>query len=273
MSAFLSIGQPKVKIDSNILDVVIPKEMENAIPTGHPYIDKLYAGDGVLAGTVSLVTGSPGAGKSTLMVDLADKLSGIDHLALYVTGEESLYQVRRVVKRLDLKNGFIPSYNIMAQDIIEQCEALKAKYGKKKLFLFIDSLQCLRMRREEGIRGRNASDEKQMMDGMTMITEYAKNHWMPTFFIGHVNKKDEFAGKQTIKHLIDAHLHLELDADPETGVEERILSMKKNRFGPSGTYYQAEMSERGLKFETKPKEAVKAAAGKADDENEFGPDE
>jgi len=254
----LGIGQPEISDTSNILDIKIPKEMENAIPTGHPHIDRLFAGDGVIAGTVTLVTGDPGAGKSTLMVDLADRLTGKDFKALYVSGEESLYQVRRVVKRLCLKNGFIPAYNTEAQSIIEQCERLREAEAKKpknkraKIFLFVDSLQCIRMRRDEGQRGRPMSDEKQALTGLEMLTEYAKNNWIPTFIVGHVNKKGEFAGKQTIKHMVDCHLHLSVDVDPDSGLEERILEMKKNRFGPTGIYYPANMTAHGLVFETNP---------------------
>lgn len=251
----LGIGQPTVTDSTNILDIEIPKEMEHAIPTGHPHIDRLYAGDGVIAGTVSLVTGDPGAGKSTLMADLADRLTGRGIKAVYVSGEESLYQVRRVVKRLGLKNGFIPAYDTEAQSIIEQVERLKAAEAHKparkraKIMVIVDSLQCLRFRREEGQRGRPMSDEKQALQALELLTAYAKNNWLPLFIIGHVNKKGEFAGKQTIKHIVDCHLHLSVDVDPDTGMEERILEMKKNRFGPTGVYYAAEMTAKGLVFQ------------------------
>jgi DNA repair protein RadA/Sms len=245
----LGIGQPKLKDDTNILDIDIPKEMENAIPTGHAHIDRLFCGDGIIAGTVTLVTGDPGAGKSTLMVSLADRLTKNKHQAIYVTGEESLYQVRRVTKRLDLRHGFIPSYEVEAQEVMEHCERLRKKNPDEKLFLFIDSLQCLRVRRDEGSRGRPMSDEKQAIAGLQMLTEYAKNNWIPLFVIGHVNKKGEFAGRQTIKHIVDCHLHLSVDVDPDSGMEERVLEMKKNRFGASGVYYAAEMTAKGLIFE------------------------
>jgi len=276
MPMALGLGQPIVAIDSNILEIKIPKEMEKAIPTGHAHMDRLFAGDGIIAGTVSLVTGAPGGGKTTLMVDVADKLMGMGHVAVYNTGEESLFQVRRVVSRMDLKNGFIPAYNMYAQDIIEHCEALRTKYKDKKIFLFQDSLQCIRVKREEGLRGRPASDEKQTLDGLQMLATYCKNNWIPFFLIGHINKKGDFAGKQLIKHIVDCHLHLDVDVDPETGVEERILQMQKNRFGASGTFYQAEMTEKGLKFESASSSMnakKKSVEENADEDNEFGPEE
>jgi len=195
------------------------------------------------------VTGDPGAGKSTLMIDVNDRLTGMGYQALYTTGEESLYQVRRVVKRLNLKNGYITSYDMEAEGIIEHCKRLRKKDPKKKLFLTIDSLPCIRIRQEEGRRGRPMGDEKQSMAGLEMIVQYCKNNWIPCFIIGHVTKKGDFAGKQTIKHLIDCHLHLSVDVDPDSGMEERIAEMKKNRFGPTGIYYPATMTAQGLVFE------------------------
>lgn len=262
-----NIGQPQVTDTTNILDITIPKEMEKAIPTGHAHIDRLFAGDGVIAGTVTLVTGDPGAGKSTLMQDLFDKLTWKGYQALYVTGEESLYQLRRVAKRLQLRHGFIVDHNAEAQAIIEKCERMRSKNPKAKIFICVDSLQCIRMRREEGKRGRPMSEEKQSIAGLQLLTEYAKNNWIPIFVIGHVNKKGEFAGKQTIKHIVDCHLHLSVDVDPDSGMEERVLEMKKNRFGASGVYYAASMTAKGLRFhsetETFATEEEEAEARKA----------
>jgi len=248
----LGLGQPTLADDANILSIDIPKEMENAIPMGHPHLDRLFAGDGIIAGTVTLVTGDPGAGKSTLMQSLGDSLTGKGHIAVYVTGEESVYQIRRVAKRLRLKNGFIVSHKTEAEEIIAHVERLRHKKENKgkKIFLIIDSLPCVRVHQEEGKRGRPLSEGKQAIVGLEMLTQYAKNNWMPLFMIGHVTKSGQFAGQQKIKHVVDCHLHLAIDVDPDTGMEERILEMQKNRFGSSGVAFVAEMTAHGLAFET-----------------------
>ena len=258
----LGLGQPKVSDTTNILEIKSPKEMETPINTGHPHMNRLFSETGVIAGSVVLVTGDPGAGKSTLMASFGDCLTGKNHLAIYVTGEESVYQVRRTVKRLGLKHGFIPSYQVEAEAIIEHCERLRVVEAKKpakkrrKIFLIIDSLQCLRVR-PTGKKGRPPSEEKQQMAALSMLTEYAKNNWMPTFFIGHVTKNGTFAGKNTVKHIIDCHLHLSVEVDDE-GFERRILEMSKNRFGPTGLFYEADMTAKGLVFESDTAKSRKA---------------
>lgn len=254
----LGIGQPKVGKDGNILDVVVPKQMEVAIPTGHSHMDLLYAGDGIIAGTVSLVSGTPGAGKTTLMLQLADCLTRMGHKAIVNTGEESLYQVRRVTKRLGLKHGFIPAYNRDAEDIIDHCEEIRAKYPGKHLFLIIDSLQCLSVR-PSGKRGRPPGKDAAQIMALEKLTEYAKNNWTSLFLIGHVNKKGEFAGKQTIKHIVDCHLHLSFD--PE--YEERVCEMRKNRYGVAGVFYNFDLQAKGLVFES-----ARAAAADPDESGE-----
>jgi len=246
----LGLGQPVLKDDTNILSVKIPKEMEHAIPTGHPQMDSLFSGDGIIAGTVTLITGDPGAGKSTMMQDLSDCLTGKGHIAIYVTGEESVYQIRRVAKRLALKNGFIVSHKTEAEEIIAHVERLRnlKKNKDKKVFLTVDSLPCLRIQQDEGKRGRPLSEGKQAIIGLEMLTQYAKNNWMPLFLINHVTKSGVAAGKQTIKHIVDSHLHLGVNVDKESGMVNRTVEMMKNRFGPSGVVYDVEMTKGGLVF-------------------------
>ncbi len=256
MPVQLNVGQPKVDLDGNILDVEVPKEMEKAISTGHSHIDLLYAGDGVIPSTVSLITGLPGAGKSTLMFQLADAITSKGHICLYNMGEESLYQVRRVAKRLNLKNGFIPSYHTSVDEITEHLNSLKKKYKKKQVFLIQDSLQCIspsRIDPDTGKKkkGRPPKGLKAQVEACTQLTEFVKENFLIMFMVGHVNKKGEFAGKQEIKHILDAHLHLGIDLDRRSETyQQRVAEMLKNRFGTAGLYYSFDLSEKGLQFES-----------------------
>lgn len=246
----LSIGQPEVSHDSNILDVEIPTELEHSVSTGYAHIDLLFAGDGILPSTAALVTGLPGAGKSTLMIQLADAITAAGHIALYNTGEESLYQIRRVVKRLRLRHGFVPGYNRSVQKIVEHAKKLEEENPEKKIFLFCDSLQTLEVDREAGQRGRPPSKQNMEVKATEYLTKWAKETFNMLFIIGQVNKAGTFAGKQAIKHIIDCHLHLGIDTERGSdSYGERIAEMTKNRFGVANVYYPFEIQSRGVSFQ------------------------
>ena len=245
----LSIGQPKVKFNSNILDVDVPAELENSVKTGFQNIDTLFAGDGILPSTSALITGLPGAGKTTLMLQLADSITAEGHIALYNTGEESLYQVRRVTKRINLKNGFVPGYNRSVQEITKHADKLAKSNPGKRVFIITDSLQTLQVDREKGQRGRPMSKQNEQVAAVTHMTKWAKDTFNVSLIIGQVNKGGEFAGRQDVKHIIDCHLHLSYDT--ERGSEtygERIAEMTKNRFGCAGVFFPYELAFSGVRF-------------------------
>lgn len=244
----LVFGQPKVKSATNILEVEIPKEMQNAIPTGSMYIDALFAGDGILPSTVALITGMPGAGKSTLMMQLADALTGAGHIALYNGCEESLYQVRRVVNRLGLRNGFVVGYDRDVNSVVEHANALKKVNPDKKIFIFADSLQTLDVSRKKGQLGRNLSRLNTQVAATEVLTQWAKETFNCAFIIGQVTKAGEFTGKQDIKHIVDCHMHLAFHREHRRGPEERFARMEKNRFGTAGVYYNFSLNARGVTF-------------------------
>jgi DNA repair protein RadA/Sms len=245
------LGQPKnVKFDSNILDVVVPKRMETAVSTGHPHIDMLLAGDGAIPSTACLVTGLPGTGKTSLMIELADAITSTGNICLYNTGEESLYQIRRVTKRLNLKNGFIPGYNRSVQNIIEHCDKLRKANPSKQLFLMVDSLQTLEIDRDKNEKGRPLSGQNLQLRATELLTEYCKKTFTIMFLVGQVTKKGDFAGKNQIKHVIDCHLHLGIDTDRRSETyNERVAEVMKNRFGSAGWYFGFEITPSGIRFE------------------------
>jgi DNA repair protein RadA/Sms len=250
----LTFGQPKVNLNSNILDIDVPAELEHNIPTGMPHIDCLFAGDGIMPSTSALVTGQPGLGKSTLMLQLADSLTGQGHSVLYVAGEESLYQIRKAARRLNLQHGFVPTYDTEVNNIIAQSTALQKKNTTGKVFVFVDSLQCLYLDNENApkankkTRGRPKKID-QAQRAIELLTMWAKDTFGVVFMIGHVTKDGSFAGKNSLKHTLDCHLHLEMDT--ERGSEtygQRIAIMKKNRSGISEQYFPYECTAGGLQF-------------------------
>ncbi len=247
----LNLGQPRVSNDTNILDIDVPAALEENVDTGFAHINALFAGDGVTPSTAAIVTGIPGAGKTTLMLQLADAVTGAGHIALYNTGEESLYQVRKVVRRLGLENGFIPSYESSAQDIVKKAKAVQRANPGKQVFLFVDSLQCVEVDREKGKKGRAQSGANKEVSATEILTQWAKETFGVLMIIGMVTKDGTFAGKQAIRHIVDAHLHLSVDTDRKSDTYgQRVASMDKNRFGQSQIAYTYEITSAGVQFET-----------------------
>ena len=242
------LGQPDVNSNTNILEVDIPKQMENSIPSGNMYIDSLFAGDGILPSTAALITGLPGAGKSTLMMQLADSLTGAGHIALYNANEESLYQVKRVVNRLSLRNGFIVGYDRDVDKVIDHAKELQEENQDKKIFVFADSLQTLDVTKKRGERGRNLSRLNMQVEATERLTMWAKETFNCAFIIGQVTKAGDFTGKQDIKHTVDCHLHLAFHREHRHAPAERFARMEKNRFGTSGTYHNFSLNARGVTF-------------------------
>lgn len=247
----LESANPKVTLETNILEIEIPKKMESSVATGMPHFDRLCSGDGVIPSTVMLLTGLPGLGKTTLGLQLADSITGQGHLALYNTCEESLYQVRKTTARLRLQNGFIPSYKSEVGELIEYAEELQALNPEKQLFLFVDSLQTIEVNYEKR-KGRPPSGQNVAVDAAWKLANWAKKNYAVVILIGQVTKDGVFAGKQEIKHAIDCHLHLCKDTEfRSTTYGERMACMEKNRFGIAGLYYHYELNAGGLNFKEK----------------------
>lgn len=245
----LNIGQPAVTTKTNILDIEVPLELEKNIPTGIPHIDALFAGDGIMPSTAAILTGIPGAGKTTLALQMADSVTGMGHIAIYNTGEESLYQLRKVVRRLDLKNGFIPSYETTVQGIVKKAKLIQKQNKDKQIFLFVDSLQCVELEREKGKRGRGPAEGNKEVQTTIALTQWCKDTYGILVLIGMVTKDGTFAGKQKIRHVVDAHLHLGVDTERKSETYgQRTACMEKNRQGMAQMIYNYEIGSAGVSF-------------------------
>lgn len=256
----------------NITSIRIPKEMENNVSMGHDKMDVLMSGDGATPSVACLVTGVPGSGKTTMMLQLADCIMKQGNIALYNTCEESLVQVSRVARRLRLNNGFYVSSHRSVFDLIAHAKSVQSVNPGKQVFLFVDSLQTIEIPNfdydENGTvfvdetgepkkrRGRPLNGPNVQVEATKLLTNWCKKTYGIMFLIGQVNKDGEFAGRQAIKHWVDAHLHLDINRDRYSGeYGQRIAEMTKNRFGIAGIYYPFEIEARGIKFvEKKEKE-------------------
>lgn len=253
MGLDLNSGNPAVANrgeGSNVLDFAVPQEMNEIVDTGNPHINALFAGDGIVPGSVVMFTGSPGTGKTTLTLQLADSCTGMGHLVVLTGLEENLYQTRRTCTRLGLKNGFIPDYTSDVDELIARYETLAAmKENKgKRIIAIIDSLPCLTIAHKG--KGRPMTGDKMVEEALKRLVAWAKRTWSVVIVINHVTKGGKFAGKNLIKHMVDCHLSAVWDKDRKSDTyKQRILEQEKNRFGVAGIYMPFKLGPKGLVFE------------------------
>lgn len=239
-----SLRNDNIPLGTSIRAVKVPQQLKVKLPSGIEFIDDAF-GNGFTPSTVTLFTGEPGAGKTTLMLTLADSLAAQGYCVYYNTAEESLYQVAMTCERLDVQNDFYPGQETDIEKLIENCDTLRAANPNKPFFLIVDSLQTL----EDNAGGFNRNATTRCLE---VLTSYAKEHYINVITICQVNKSGEMAGSQKLKHMVDSMIHLqlcdkklmkELDCDL-TGV--RSLTVEKNRFGSSGWLFLLDLDETGF---------------------------
>ena len=132
-----------IAFGTNILDIEVPEVLKRKFKTGVGYVDGAIGGEGFTPSAVTLFTGEPGAGKTTMMLKLADCMTKKDAVVLFNTAEESLYQTAMTAKRLRLRNGFQAGNSNDVNEIIENATkmAAAAKKANKQFVLIVDSLQ------------------------------------------------------------------------------------------------------------------------------------
>lgn len=230
---------------TNILEVVVPKEMERTVPTGIEFVDHVFGGAGMTPSSVTLFTGEPGTGKTTLALQIADSWTEQGNVCLFNTTEESLIQVRRTTQRLNLRNGFFCGQDRLIPDVVKHMRKISDDHlGLKRSLLIIDSLQS----HDDGKYANGGTNSMTQVRVAEQIASFCKETFSMAIIIGQVTKSGEFAGKQQIKHTVDIHTHMRIDRTPNSETRgERIYTAKKNRFGPAGVSFVLGMEpSRGL---------------------------
>jgi DNA repair protein RadA/Sms len=212
------------------------KEIKEAdykrIPTKIGELDRVLGG-GLVPGEIILVGGEPGVGKSTLLLEVAAKLSDVDK-TLYVSAEESPQQVALRASRLNLEGEKL---YILGEDNLSQVAEYINENGYK--FIIIDSIQVVYCPSIEGPRG----SVSQIKGSADFLTQLAKALNIVIFVVGHVTKEGAIAGPKLLEHIVDCVLYFE--GELVSGF--RILRAIKNRFGATGNLAVFEMSSEGLK--------------------------
>jgi len=227
----------------NIKDVEVPEALRTKIPTGIDYFDAAMGGKGFTPSVVTLFTGTPGAGKTTMMLTLADSLSANGAAVVFNTGEESLFQVKMVTERLHLRHGFMAGSETHVPTLLKQCDVIRARNPKKPFFIIVDSLQTL----DDGKYTDGHINSRSAERSLALITDYCKENMVNSIIIGQVNKSGQMSGSNKLKHMVDAHIHLSVEERDAELAGCRVLETQKNRFGGAGHAFFLRLNANGFK--------------------------
>ena len=239
----LNVGLNAWKRNTNILGLDVPPQLEKTVTTGIKWFDNAMGESGVTPSTSMMLTGTPGAGKTTLGLQLADAITGTGNICLFNTGEESLFQIRKVTKRLNMKHGFIAGQDTLVDNVIAHAESLRKNNPSKQIFIILDSLQTL----DDGKYKDGHTNSMTQVRAIEMVTDWCKSNFGVAITIGQVTKSGDFSGKQQIKHIVDVHGHLFIDeAKASETFGERLFEIQKNRFGSAGKTFILGLNRNGL---------------------------
>jgi len=210
-------------------EVVLPDRLRSGIGE----LDSVLGG-GLVHGSVALISGEPGIGKSTLLLQAVAAFAMKGHATLYVSGEEHQDQVRLRAQRLGLGDAPVDlGHETAVRDVIATAAALGAKV------LVVDSIQTMRSDVVEGASGGVAQIKACGDD----LIAFAKSSGCAVIIVGHVTKGGDLAGPRALEHMVDAVLSFEGDRSHQF----RLLRAVKNRFGATDEVGVFEMAEKGLR--------------------------
>jgi DNA repair protein RadA/Sms len=218
----------------------ITLETEYRIATGIEELDRVLGG-GLVPGTLVLIGGDPGIGKSTLMLQSLHKIAETGRKALYVSGEESIRQIRIRSDRL-----CAVSSSLLVVSEIDVDEILAMMDSQKPDVMVVDSIQTLFNPALTSAPGTVS----QVRESAVSLMLAAKKSGIPIFLVGHVTKDGAIAGPRLLEHMVDTVLYFE----GERNHMFRILRAVKNRFGSTNEIGVFEMNERGLAGVANPSE-------------------
>ncbi len=216
------------------------------ITTGIAEVDQVLGG-GLVPGSLILLAGDPGIGKSTLTLQMISNVGG-----LYVSGEESAEQIKLRAERLKIKSDKVL---ILAETNVEAIIEESINNLSVIKLLIIDSIQTLWSEELSGTPGAIG----QVRESTLKLLDFAKKEHLPVILIGHVTKEGTIAGPKTLEHIVDTVLYLEGDRFQSL----RLLRTNKNRFGPVDEVGVFSMEEVGMKEVANPSEMFLGSNEKA----------
>ncbi len=210
----------------------IEMKEEERLGTGTEELDRVLGG-GIVPGSLVLVGGDPGIGKSTLLLQVCRRLAADDHDVLYISGEESLRQIRL---RADRLGSFSDRLRLLCETNLDTIQ--ETIRSDKPQVVIIDSIQTMY---NENISSAPGS-VSQVRESTSVLMQLAKGLGITVFIVGHVTKEGTVAGPRVLEHMVDTVLYFEGDRH----ASYRILRAVKNRFGSTNEIGVFEMREDGL---------------------------
>ncbi|MDR1209797.1 MAG: DNA repair protein RadA [Clostridiales bacterium] len=210
----------------------VAPEPDERSATGIGELDRVLCG-GLVRGSLTLLGGEPGIGKSTLLLDLCAKAAEAGKSALYISGEESARQIRLRARRMGIS---APGIMLLSETDADRAEAAAMKLSPG--ILVVDSIQTMRL----GGMTSAAGSVAQVRECAARFMRLAKDEGITTVLVGHVTKEGELAGPRVLEHIVDAVLYFE----GERRGSYRVLRAVKNRFGSTGEVGVFEMRGDGL---------------------------
>src|SRR5436305_603742 len=211
------------------------------LPSGMAELDRVTGG-GFVRGSVLLVGGDPGIGKSTLLTQATSLLARAGHRAVYISGEEAVAQVRLRAERLGLADAPV---QLAAETSVEDIVSTLSEGAAPRLIV-IDSIQTMWTDTVESAPGTVT----QVRASAQTLIRFAKKSGAAIILVGHVTKDGQIAGPRVVEHMVDAVLSFE----GEGSQQFRILRAVKNRFGPTDEIGVFEMTGLGLREVSNPSE-------------------
>jgi len=212
---------------------------EARISTGMSELDRVLGG-GLVSGSIVLIGGDPGIGKSTLLLQTMSTLSQISSTPpLYVTGEESPQQVSLRAQRLGLN---VHQVKLLTETQVEKIIAMAQK--EKPKVMVVDSIQTIHTEMLQSAQG----SVSQVRESAAQLVRFAKQTNIAVFLVGHVTKEGALAGPRVLEHMVDTVLYFEGD----TGTSFRVIRSIKNRFGAVNELGVFSMTDKGLVEVTNP---------------------
>lgn len=215
----------------------VPFQDESRVHSGLAELDRVLGG-GLVLGSVVLIGGDPGIGKSTILLQTLSYLS-TQHKTLYVTGEESLQQVKLRAHRLGVETGGL---RLLAETHVERI--LNIALQERPQVMVVDSVQTVYTELLQSSPG----SVSQLRESAAQLVRYAKQTNTALFLVGHVTKEGTLAGPRVLEHMVDTVLYFEGESDSRY----RVIRAVKNRFGAVNELGIFAMSDRGLKGVSNP---------------------